>query len=101
MVPPKYTFSYEKKGCPLATTRYFCKFRPKRVWNYAYLACKIISLGKGAPPLATTYVYILTEKGLNLCIYGSSKYTFFYEKKAGCSLQPPENLDHKGPEIMR
>ena len=29
------------------------------------------------------------------------KYTFFYEKKAGCPLQPPENLDHKGPEIMR
>ena len=29
---------------------YFCKFRPKRAWNYAYLACKIIFLGKGAPP---------------------------------------------------
>ena len=52
MVPPKYTFSYEMKGCPLATTRiiYFCKFRPKRAWKYAYLACKIIFLGKGAPP---------------------------------------------------
>ena len=68
---------------------YFCKFRPKRVWNYAYLACKIIFLGKGAPPLANTYACILTEKGLNLCIYGSPKYTFSHKKK-GCPLWPPE-----------
>ena len=29
---------------------YFCKFRPKRTWNYTYLACKIIFLGREAPP---------------------------------------------------
>ena len=43
-VSPKYTFFYEKKGCPLVTIR---KIRPKRAWNYAL------------------------EKGLKLCIYGS------------------------------
>ena len=59
MVLSKYTFSYEKKSCPLQKPDiiHFCKLRPKRAWNYA--------------PLATTYVYILTEKGLKLCIYGS------------------------------
>ena len=43
MVPSKYTFSYEKKSCPLQPPDiiHFCKLRPKRAWNYAYLACKI------------------------------------------------------------
>ena len=43
MVPSKYTFSYEKKSCPLQPLDiiHFCKLRPKRAWNYAYLACKI------------------------------------------------------------
>ena len=53
---------------------YFCKFRPKKAWNYAYLACKMIFLGKGAPPPCNhIYVNILTEKGLKLCIYGSQE----------------------------
>ena len=72
-----------------------------QIWPTKYK----ISLGKGAAPPChhqnRIYIQILTEKGLKLCIYGSPKYTFFYEKKTGCPLQPPENLDHKGPEIMR
>ena len=62
MVPPKYTFFYEKKaGCPLhATTR---KFRPQRAWNYAL------------------------EKGLKLCIYGSPEIHILLWKEG----LPPRN----------
>ena len=40
---PQYTVSYEKKSCPLQLPDiiHFCKLRPKRAWNYAYLALKI------------------------------------------------------------
>ena len=33
----------KKEGCPLQPPDiiYFCKFIPKRTWNYVYLACKI------------------------------------------------------------
>ena len=43
-----------------------------------------IFLGKGALPLTNPqnrikyYAYILTEKWLKLCIYGSQKYAFFF-----------------------
>ena len=44
-VPPKYIFSYEKEGCPLAATgnqiMHFCKFRLKSACNYAYLTDKM------------------------------------------------------------
>ena len=102
-----------RKAAPLRPPEiiYFCKFEPKKAWNYAYLARKIQNFpyARGTAPLQPpNCVYILTEKGLKLCIYGSPKYTFKKKKKKGCPLWPPEiihiyisvNLDQKGPEIM-
>ena len=88
MVPPNTHSLMKRRAVPLQPPKiiYFCKFRPQRAWNYGYLACKIQNF------LRQGYVYILTEKGLKLCIYGSSKYTFSYEKheKKSCPLQPPD-----------
>ena len=54
-----------KEGLPLATTRYytyFCK-RPKRAWNYAYLARKIQNfLRQGAQPLCNPQNRIYIRK---------------------------------------
>ena len=76
---PKYTFFYEKKGCPLVTTR---KIRPKRAWNYAL------------------------EKGPKLCIYGSPEIHILLWNEGLLprnhqKLYISVNLDQKGPEIMR
>ena len=58
-----------------------------------------IALGKGA---LKSYICInFDRKGTEIVHLWFPKYTFFYEKKVGCPLQPSENLDHKGPEIMR
>ena len=48
---------WKRRAAPLRPPKiiYFCKFRLKRVWNYAYLACKIQNFRRqgGAAPLAT------------------------------------------------
>ena len=80
---------------------YFCKFRPKRAWDYAYLACKIIFLGKGEPTLATTYVNILTEKWLKLCInlwFPRNTHSLIKRTAAPCDQQKLYiSGGHKGP----
>ena len=69
---------------------YFCKFRPKRAWNYAYLACNIIFLGKRAPRPLQPHTYTFWEKRDWICAFMvPPKYTFSYKKK-GCPLWPPE-----------
>ena len=45
---PKYTFSYEKKGCPLATTKNPITFRFSVLSVFSSPNSKIF-LGKGAP----------------------------------------------------
>ena len=52
-----------KEELPLATTRYyqFCKLRPNRAWNYAYLARKIqhfLRQAGGSTPLQPPKSYI-------------------------------------------
>ena len=46
---------WKRRATPLRPPKiiYFCKFRLKRVWNYAYLACKIQNFLRqgGAAPL--------------------------------------------------
>ena len=54
MVPPKYTFSYEMKGCPPRNHQKLyisVNLDQKGPEIYAYLACKIIFLGNGSQEL--------------------------------------------------
>ena len=43
MVPPNTYPLMKRRAAPLGPSKiiYFCKFKLKRTWNYAYLACKI------------------------------------------------------------
>ena len=53
MVPLNTHSFMKRRAAPLQPPEmiYYCKFRPKRAWNYGYLACKIQNfLRPGAPP---------------------------------------------------
>ena len=84
-----------KKGCPLQPPEiiYFCKFRPKRAWNYGYLACKIQNFLRqgGAAPLQPHKYTFWQKKDWNCALIVPPKYTFSYEKKS-CPLQPPDTI---------
>ena len=100
MVPPKYTFSYEMKGCPSQPPEiiYFCKFRPKRAWNYAYLACKIIFLGKGAPPPCNHIRKHFDRKGTEIVHFPRNTQSLIKRTAAPCDHQKFYiSGGHKGP----
>ena len=91
MVRSKYTFSYEKKSCPLQPPDiiHFFKLRPKRAWNYAYLTCKIqtnfLRQAWGSTPLQPPLIVYTYKEGLPPCDHRKSYNSV---------------LAQKGPEIM-
>ena len=52
---PKYIFSFEKEVCPLGATRnqiiHLCKFKLKRICNYAYFVRKMQNFPRASPRL--------------------------------------------------
>ena len=59
---PQIHILMKRRAAPLQPPEiiYFCKFRPKRVWNYAHLACKIqkfLRQGGAAPLQPHTYTF--------------------------------------------
>ena len=88
-------FFYEKKGCPLATTRNYiliCTFRPKRAWNYAYLAYKIqnfLRQGGAAPPCNHIRIHF-DRKGTKIVHLWFPRNTHSLMKRRAAPSQPPE-----------
>ena len=78
---PRYTFSYEKEGCPLATIKddifFFYELRVKGAWNYVYLVHQIQNF---------------LRQGLKIIVHlWSLKYTYSLYEEEGC----PLNYDHQ------
>ena len=94
MLPPNTHSLMKRRAAPLQPPEmiYFCKFRPKRAWNYGYLACKIqnfLSSGKGAPPPCNHIRIHFDRKGTELCIYGvlPNTHSLMKRRAAPCNLK--------------
>ena len=79
-----------KRTAPLQSPEimYFCKFRPKRAWNYAYLACKIqkfLRQGGTAPLQSHTF---WQKRDWNCAFMIPQIHILLW--KEGLPLQPPD-----------